>query len=143
LVTILPGLPVGPLRETVTLVSNLESTPEAVLRITGTVTPGLEISPSSLAFALGDGQAATETREKSVRILDQCGEPPLKIQRAEDPEGYLEIRIEALPNGQGFALHALPRADKLPAEKKHDGRIVIQTDNPQHPELVVEYAIFQ
>jgi hypothetical protein len=138
-VTLLPGFPVGQIKETLTVFSNLERKPEARLRITGTIHEGIEINPDALDFLMtGTGNMARKSTKICVINNYRQGQP-LEILRVRDLDGYLDLELMTLEEGRRFKLKASLKSTEAPEGGQLSGSIVINTNAPDHKEIKIVY----
>jgi len=142
-VTLMPGLPPGRLSETVTVKSNLESKPEAKLRLSGLIIGEFEITPLSIAYFFNDSAGIVTDSSVKVTIVNHNDAVPLELVEISDPDGYLKIEKQTITAGQKYVLVCNLSEEKLPDSNRHNGNILIKTNNPVEKEKEISYRIIK
>lgn len=134
-------LPLGRFSETITAKSSVDSLPDATLSVGGLVVGPVEASPSSIRFLLMQNAGNSMVPEfHRVQIINHDPDTPLKLTEVTDPDNRFDIEIETVAEGEQFNLVIRPKEIKKLAEII-EGAIVVNTNNPNVPELRVGYSI--
>ena len=142
-VTLLPGLPPGNVREMVTVHSNLESKPEANLRITGLVYGEYEVTPLAIAYFFNDSAGIMSDSSVELTVINHNSEIPLELLEVKDPDGYLKIEKQTLQAGQRYKLSCILSHDNLPDSSRVNGFVLITTNNPAEKAKEITYRIIK
>jgi hypothetical protein len=140
-VTALPGLPPGPLNETITATAASGDLPPATLTITGLVTGDVEVTPDHLRLMV------VETRKREARdswkriyLSGHCPERPLRVFDCRDSNEILDFDLVELISGEKFELTVTLGADDLEANNELEGTISISTNSPSQAVVTVGYS---
>ncbi len=128
----IPRLPLGPFRETITVITDAEKYSEIHVGIEGTMIGELLLVPNQ--FFMGFMQAGKSTR-RTVTVEKQ-GEPDLKILKIEKSLPFVEIKINPVEPGKKYQIAATctPTAD---SPKSIQDIIKIHTNSKKQPLLEV------
>jgi hypothetical protein len=141
-ITVLPGLPYGRINGTVTVHSNLESKPQANLRIMGRVIGDVEVTPDVLFFTFRGSKEITDRElQKRLMITNRSKERSLKILGIADPDGRMDIELKMLREGQQYQADVTLKRQVLEGKMPLNGFVVINTDNPKQSEIKVRYTV--
>ena len=141
-VTLSPGLPPGRIKERVTVRSNLNSKPEATLRLTGSIIGDVEVTPEVLRFVVNESQGASNQNiSQKLKITNNSENKPLRILGARDPDDRLKLNVKTVEEGQKFELTATLKPEALATSGNQTGTIVITTNNQEQKEITVRYNI--
>ena len=127
-----PGLPIGPLRETITVYTDAAKYPEIRVSIEGTVTGDLRVEPNQ--FFMGFLQVDTPVRR--IIIIEKRGEADLEILKVENDLTIVQIRIVPLEPGRKYQIEAIctPTAS---SQKLVRDEVRIYTNSKKQPFLKI------
>lgn len=156
------GLPIGPLRQNVTLTTTPETTPPVVLAITGDVRPDVSVvgfgpnwNSTSLTLSLGEvKQAEGDTVDLMVQINGKHQfSTELKIAEVEPP--LLNVKLGERTTLSNKVTDSIPLKIEIPpaaaicnhlgGDGQAAGRVVIETTHPLYPKVVihVKFAVVE
>jgi len=142
-IAVSPGLPIGRIRETITVRSNLEQRPETKLGLYGNVIGDVEVKPASLSFAVRDSEDPQLRQTKKLIITNHQKDNPLEILNVYDPDNYLELEVRTKEKGSKFELQVILKGKELLKGNKFGGTIIITTNNPDEKKIVVPYKLYR
>ncbi|MFQ6007419.1 MAG: hypothetical protein ACE5K8_00560 [Candidatus Zixiibacteriota bacterium] len=143
-VTLSPGLPLGRINETVVAHSNLDSKPEATLRLRGTIVGDVEVTPEVLHFVIRDSaNPANQSIQQQLFVNNRSKDKPLKVLSVVDPDDVLDLELETLDKGQRYQVVATLKQEALSGATTRSGSILITTDNPDQKEITVHYNVIK
>ena len=141
-VTLLPGLPIGRVNETVIAHSSLESKSKATLRLIASIVGDVEVNPSILRFVVTESQGASNQNiSQKLQITNNSENKPLRILGARDPDDRLQLNVKTVEEGQKFELTATLKPEALATSGNQTGTIVITTNNQEQKEITVRYNV--
>lgn len=139
-VTVLPGMPLGRINETVTVHSNLENKPKTVLRVGGYIQGDVEISPKMVTFVVSP-KSPPKGQQKRMVIISNYKDTPLEIISVKDPDGLVGLILEPHDEGKRFGLQVTLLKNNLPKGRDHYGKVIITTNNEEFEKIEVPYKI--
>ena len=141
-VTLLPGLPIGRVNETVVAHSSLESKSKVTLRLIASIIGDVEVNPSMLRFVVTESQGASNQNvSQKLKITNDSENKPLQILGAHDPDDRLQLSVRTVEEGQKFELTATLKPEALATIGTQTGTIVITTNNQGQKEITVRYNV--
>lgn len=141
-ITLLPGYPLGRMRETITAHSNLESKPKATIRISASVQGEVELIPETLRFDRYPRNDEKTSKSQKLQIVNKSPDHDLHILSVEDPDGRLALELKTLQGGQRYEVAATLIEDAFGEGTYYKGTIQIKTDNPKQETITVNYNIY-
>lgn len=140
-ITALPGLPLGRINETITVKTNLEEKPTAVLRLTGSVIGDVEVTPEWMTFVVTDtASSRPSTLTKKIFINNHVEGANLEIIDIRDPEGHLELSLRPLTEGKKYELTARLKTESIPERGNVSGNVILTTNFPSQKEVAIRYS---
>lgn len=140
-VTTLPGLPLGRINESVTVKTNLEDKPTALLRLTGSVIGDVEVSPEWMTFVVTDvSSTRPSSLTKKIFITNHVEGARLEIVDIKDSEDYLELTLKPLKDGDKYELTATLKPESIPEKGNISGNVVLTTNFPSQKEVAIRYS---
>lgn len=137
----MPGLPLGRISETVTVKTNLEDKPTAVLRLTGSVIGDVEVTPEWMTFVITDvSLSRPATLVKKIFITSHIEDASLEIKDIRDDQGHLDLSIRPLNEGKKYELTARLKTDTIPERGNVSGNVVLTTNFPSQKEVAIRYS---
>lgn len=140
-VTVLSGLPPGPLRETITATTASGQHSPATLQVTGMITGDVEVTPDHLRLMVVE-TAKREARNdwKRIYLTGHDPERPLKVFDCRDNGGLLDLELMELIPGEKFEMTVTLKANALEEDGEITGTISIFTSSPSQAEITVDYS---
>lgn len=140
-VSLLPGLPPGPVAETVTVRSAGEGLEPAVLEVNGLVTGDVAAAPEQLRLLVVETARRT-ARDSWARVYLTGHSPdrPLTILTTRDSNGILDLDLAELIPGQKYELTVTLGAEALDVNSQITGTVEITTNSPSQPVVSVGYS---
>lgn len=131
--------PMGKFIGQLTLYTNSQKQPKLDIFINADVIGDVELSQSRLFYApFPSGERRTHT----ITITDKKKTGNLKITKYEDRNGYLDLSLETVTEGQEYRLVCTTKPDidtsKL-ASGRFTGTILIETNHPEEKTFTVTY----
>jgi len=139
-VTITPGLPIGPLQDTVVVHSNLIRKPTTTLHVVGVVIGGVEVNPRSLNFMVNSKETSGRSRTKYIYITNYQRKTPLEILDVVDQDDHLDFELEPTEDEGKFKLTVKLTEEDVPESGNLDGSFKIITNNPDFKEFTITYS---
>lgn len=140
-ITTLPGLPLGRINETVTVKTNLEEKPTAVLRLTGSVIGDVEVTPEWMTFVVTDTTSTRpSTLTKKIFINNHVEGASLEIVEVRDPDDHLELSLRPLTEGKKYELTAKLKTESIPEHGSVSGNVILITNFPSQKEVAIRYS---
>lgn len=140
-VSVLPGLPPGPLQETITATAASGRHPPATLTVTGMITGDVEVTPDRLRLMVVEtAKRKAEDDWKRIYLRGHDPERPLKVFDCRDSNGLLDLELVELIRGEKFELTVTLKADALKENSETTGTIGISTNSPSQAEITVPYS---
>lgn len=139
-VTVRPGLPRGRFSESVTVRSNLENRPEAVLTVTGVITGDVEVTPGWLSYVVGGGSRRAPIA-KRILVTNNRRDVPVTLEELQDTGGMLDLEVKTLIEGVRYEITATLREGVLAGRASAGGSIVIPLDGVEQDSLSVRYRV--
>jgi hypothetical protein len=139
-VTVNPGLPVGRIDETVTVHTNLEKMPTAILKVSGILAGDVEVAPEWLTFVITSDQPATRDLVKKAFVSSNQKEIPLQVLSVTDPQNNLDLQYAPVIEGQKYEITATLKQSTISDGTTLSGNIVITTNLPEQKELLLRYS---
>ncbi|MDD5454713.1 MAG: DUF1573 domain-containing protein [Candidatus Ratteibacteria bacterium] len=142
-----PNIPIGTLKETITIYTNDEKYPKIEMPIAGNIRASLEpgISESDLSiilfpplFIFGSvKQGETPSNKINIKTM---GEEPLKIEKIENPfEDFISITINPRIEGKEYEIVAFLK-DSAPVGNMN-GLIIIYTNISSQPRIEIPVSV--
>jgi len=131
-VTVKPGLPVGRVRESVTLKSNRENAKEVMLHIYGEIIGDISVTPQRAHF----GYFPPGTTPERTINLDMIPEgKTFRITKVEDTTGWVDAKVETVEEGRHYKIN-LKIKDGFD-QQRLTGNLLISTDYPEQARIEV------
>lgn len=140
-ITVKPGMPPGPLNETVFAELSDGSYPAAKLQIAGTVIGNVEANPETVHFTVDTSRTAADQTEQKVQVSGAQNGSAFRLLDVKDFKNLLAIDIDTLAAGERYVVRAKPNANALKLENNASGEIRILTDDSEQPSVLVRYSI--
>jgi hypothetical protein len=140
-VKVAPGLPDGNFNEEVTVHSNLEKMPKAVLKANGRVVGDLEIRPTSMTFLLTDPENKPHELTKWTTIYCNREDQTLEILSYKDKNDNLELKLTEQEAGRKFELRGLLKKESINQGPRFSGQIIVATNHPEYREILIDYHV--
>jgi hypothetical protein len=141
LVTVVPGLPLGLIQETITARFNVEKNPETKLGLYGIIVDEVEITPQVLTFTVSDSTRAPGDTVRTLQVANNRPQEPLEILDIRDPDNRLTLKLEPRDVGKRYKLTATLKKQDYSFETMMSGNIILTTNNPRQKEVIVPYRI--
>jgi hypothetical protein len=153
-VTLKPGLPVGTFKQTIRLNTNLTGAEHHELEVRGNVVSDLAVvgarwDDERSLLAIGTVSAKEDVSRRLILIARGRFRDQVKLKIAEVWPELLKVDLEP-PTTMGEGLRQLPiviripkgtpPADYLGSETAKAGRIVLETNHPQAPKVLIRVA---
>jgi len=142
-VTLSPGLPMGPIRESIIVRSNISDKSEAKLRLSGNIIGDIEVNPTTITYIVSDSAGIINGELKKLTIINRSSDLPLKLLEVSDPDGYVTIETVTITEDQKYVLNCVLKDDKFPESQRYNGHIAIKSNNPDEAEKLVDYKIIK
>jgi hypothetical protein len=140
-VSIEPGLPPGPLRETITATAASGGHPPATLSVIGLVTGDVEVTPDHLRLMVVE-TTKRQARDswKRIYLTGHSPDRPLRVFDCRDSNELLSLDLVELIPGEKYELTATLGADVLEQNSSVEGTISIFTNSPSQAVVTVGYS---
>lgn len=135
------GMAAGPIDATITVKSNLATSPRASLRVTGTAVGDVEAEPDRLLFAYTGTGGPAGKPGCTTTITSHLQGKPLEILDVRDPGGNLDLTLKPLVEGQKYELTAKLKTKEVPSGGGLTGNVVVTTNYPEQRELIIGYTV--
>jgi len=143
-VTLLPGLSIGRINQTVKVTPNNEALSEATLRIAGKIIGDVEVSPESIRFLImTKANNSLMPDSHKVKIVNRSDTRILSVTDIHDPDDRMEfdlVSFSTVQEGRVFELIVRPK-DVSNITTAVSGSFMITTDHPEQKEMKVRYAL--
>ncbi len=154
LLTVKPGLPVGAFKQTIHLSTNLEGAPHHDLEVSGHVVGDLVIvgprwDEERSLLGIGTVSSNEEVSRRVILIARGKYRDQVKLKVAEVWPELLKVEFEP-PVAVGESTRQFPiviripkgtpPANHLPSETTQTGRIVLETNHPEAPTMLIRVA---
>jgi len=134
-VIVKPGLPVGRIRENVTIKSNRESTPEISVGVYGEILGDISFTPQRVHFGyFPKGQEP----ERTVNLDIIPENLTFKITEVQDTSGVVKTAVETVEDGRHYKINlkVVPEFD----QRRLSGKLLVKTDFPGQE--IIEIPLF-
>lgn len=153
-VTVKPGLPVGAFKQTIHLNTNLEGAPHHDLEVSGNVVSDLAIvgarwDEERSLLGIGTVNSKEEVSRRVILVARGKYRDQVNLKVAEVWPDYLKVELER-PTVVGESLRQFPIVIRIPkgtppanhlgSEAAQTGRIVLETNHPEAPKLLIRVA---
>ena len=154
-ITLKPGLPCGPIRQTITFQTNLKQRPAITVQVQGTVTSDITVvgrgwNEEAGRLSLG----AVKSQEGTQRVVVLSARGPYRkdvhFKLVSVSPAFLKARLEEIaPGPNPTAVHTKltievpkgqPSGSYIEAPESRLGEIVLRTNHPYLPELKIPIA---
>ena len=140
-ITLVPGMPPGPFRATITASSAGPDRRTATLSVSGLLRTEVECMPRSLTFFRSRSNPERTSIIKRVQIINRSPQRPLHVLAVNDPDGRLHLEFRPIQEKQRYEVIAMVKAEALETPGTVRGAIHVTTDNVKQNIVTVEYAI--
>ena len=142
-IKLLPGLPPGRFRESLTVYSNLEAFPKAILTINGTIEGDIVVMPESIRFLIFDSLKTKNQTIQKFSVRYNSKERPLEIMSIIDKKDRLEFEIDTITEGSEYEIIAKLKDDFLQIQGNLSGYVLFDTNDPIQKQVKVFYQILR
>jgi len=153
-ITVKPGLPVGAFKQTIHLDTNLEGAPHHELEVSGNVVGELAIvgarwDEERSLLGIGTVSSKEEVSRRVILVARGKYRDQVKLKVVEVWPELLKVELEP-PSTMGETLRQFPIIIRIPkgtppanylgSEAAQTGRIVLETNHPEAPKMLIRVA---